>query len=373
MTASPPKAHLTALTNSGGVEEEGESFAVQFNPETLEIQTRNTLQEERGEKQTLTPVQVVGGAERSLSVQLIFDETLEGNDVRNRTAPIAAFMQAGDAILSGYGEDSSALAVKIPSIVLFEWGMIRFRGVIADFSETLEYFSPEGVPLRASVKLSMTEKDPGFAPPATSNANEGTGGESGGLNVPPETPMPAGKPAEKLAKDNGVENKRLPETDNLFEASLEFDGATGTIRGALGKPSGGLGNGVGGGFGGGASFGLPAASIATGQIGISASASAGVGVGLDFGGGVSLRGGPDINLGASAETGLGLDAFSGLNTDVSGAGLGVSLGGGNGGGMGGGSGFSASAKIGGKTLFSAKADLGKSVDLNALLFGDDTV
>ena len=40
---------------------------------------------------------------------------------------------------------------------LFLWGTFQFTGLVDSYNETLEFFSASGVPLRASVSLSLTE------------------------------------------------------------------------------------------------------------------------------------------------------------------------------------------------------------------------
>ena len=428
---SPALAYLTPVTDSAGtrIESPPESsrIPVQFNPETLEVSARNQVQEDRGKKQDKPPVQVVTSSEMSLSVQLIFDETMSGKDVRARTTKIGALMRPGDKTLSGYGENGVDVDAKIPSVVLFEWGNFAFEGTISEFTETLEYFSEGGIPLRASVKFSMTEQSATYAPPGDGPADSAPVG--GGMGLPPNEPVPDGpdrQSTQAIAAENGVENLRDPEVDTLYPPDRSGEAADGQgsqIRGALGQgnsfggaardasastsrgpgfasaqASGGVGlasasasagagigqggGGFGGGAGGGASFGLPASALASGQAG--GGAGAGFGAGASLGGGIEAGGAlsisaPSASLSISAP---GIEAFAGLNPpkppkNVLGAARKLeSFGTGAGAGAGGSFGASASAGFGGEggglgATASAQADVGAEFDLQSFLFVDD--
>ena len=418
------RATLTPATDdTGKADKKAKALTVQFNPETLEVTARSKLQEEKGEKQDQTPVQVVGSTERSMSVQLIFDETTTGNDVRNKTSQIVAMMQAGDAVLKKYGKKKKDKKVKVPKLVTFDWGNFSFRGVIAECNETLEYFSADGVPLRASVKFSMQERNSTFAE-ETGDASDAP--VDGGLALPPETPLPSGPDVDAAARKNGVENKRVPETDEIFPGTPGNAEEGGAVRGALGgfsesaswsskngavnafasagsgmSPGGGgagglagagmgagagfgagAGDGFGAGAGAGVSFGLPAAPIATGKAGLGAGFDLGAGLDLGFeaGAGASLSGGLDLSAGLDVSVGgeLGLDAFAELKPPKLGA-AGASLKSGMAeleslsDGFEAGASASSSAGPGedGEMVFTARAEAGASVDLGALLFGEN--
>ncbi len=400
MNAVIKHATLTPLTDDTGKKDpSAKALTVQFNPETLEVTARSKLQEETGEKQDQTPVQVVAGTERSLSLQLIFDETLTGADVRNQTSLLISMMQAGDAVLKEYDKGKKDKKVKVPKLVIFEWGNFAFKGVIAECNETLDYFSPDGVPLRSSISFTMQERESVFAAVEGANAASGV---DGGMPVPPDTPLPSGPDVQSMIKQNGGESLRDSSTEEVFTEPTPDTEEGGSVRGALGgfsesaswsskngavnasaSVSGGMDavNGLGGGLGGGAGagagikFGLPATAIASGKIGLGAGFDLGISadVGFDAGIGGSLRGGIDLGAGLDLSAGdsLGLDAFAGLNPPK------IDLGGKLASGMSAledlGASFSGGASAGGDgaALFSAKADVGAKVDLGALLFGEN--
>lgn len=255
------EATITPLTDNTGAElsadaQRQQAVTVQFNPETLDLTLSNEIK--KGEDDQ--PAQVVTNATASLAMELVFDTTTTGDDVRGRTFAIARMMdprQAG-------GDDTEN---KVPSIVRFEWGTVKFEGYIDSFSESIEMFSYEGVPLRSTVSLSLTQQERSLEPNTNVDYDNDTGGDFGaggdGAQQGPlsgdesvtDLAQKAGNPdaARGLAEANGVENMRLPETDSLMV--------------------GDFGAGASAGFSAGASFGASAGASAS----FGASASAGFG------------------------------------------------------------------------------------------------
>ena len=56
-------------------------------------------------------------------------------------------------------------------MVEFSWGTYSFTGVIEQYKETLDFFSADGVPLRASVSLTLSSKELTFADPDRAGAS----------------------------------------------------------------------------------------------------------------------------------------------------------------------------------------------------------
>lgn len=107
----------------------------------------------------------------SMSVELMFDTSTTGNDVRDITRKIINWLQVPDK--------NSAVQV------LFQWGSFMFYGRIDSISETLDYFSEQGKPLRSTVNLSLSsdrlETHDGSGGPAnvSSGLNAGVGLSAG--------------------------------------------------------------------------------------------------------------------------------------------------------------------------------------------------
>jgi len=120
---------------------------VQFNPETLKVTYANPVLD--------TATALVGPGVTRLAMQLWFDVTGELSpdlasvaDVRELTRRVAYFITPQPDRL-----DRSKHA---PPLVRFVWGTFQFDGVVECLEETLEFFSPDGRPLRASLNLALS-------------------------------------------------------------------------------------------------------------------------------------------------------------------------------------------------------------------------
>jgi hypothetical protein len=203
---------------------------VQFNPETLKVSFANQIATPSGAgDQSGTPArQFVGAGTTKLSLQLWFDvsgEVPDGakpsggtqvDDVRKLTQKVAFFITPQ--------EEGTRF---VPPAVRFLWGSFQFDGIMESLEESLEFFSPEGKPLRASMSLNLTQqkitrfifRDTGASPGA---------GETPGTR--PLTQAPAGSTVQGLASGaglgqnwqpiaqaNGIENPRLLEPGQLID------------------------------------------------------------------------------------------------------------------------------------------------------------
>src|SRR5258706_3683203 len=129
---------------------------VQFNPETLKVSFANQLQTPSGAgDQKGTPArQFVGAGTTKLSLQLWFDVTAPmppgqtaETDVRKLTAKVAYFItpkQEGKKF--------------VPPAIRFIWGSFQFEGIMESLEESLEFFSSDGRPLRASMTMNLTQQ-----------------------------------------------------------------------------------------------------------------------------------------------------------------------------------------------------------------------
>lgn len=131
---------------------------VQFNPESLKLTFANQDNGGAG-----SPAgQSTGSGTSKMAVELLFDTTADGSDVRANTEKVAYFVMAEP------GRTQPGLS--------FEWGSFIFRGVVKSMDETLDYFSEEGKPLRATISLSVERPTIEFIPaPGAAGAGPGTG------------------------------------------------------------------------------------------------------------------------------------------------------------------------------------------------------
>jgi hypothetical protein len=156
---------------------QNQEVPVHFNPVSLQYTVSNTLEEQgSGNKRK----QHVSQSSGKLTMDLIFDTTHDGSDVRRITDKIAQFMQP----------DSQ----NAPPVVEFEWGAYSFRGMVESFKETIDFFAPTGVPLRASVNLTLTQQDNVFEPNHYSQFDQ-----SNSL-TPDSVDVPAGNAAQNVTQ-----------------------------------------------------------------------------------------------------------------------------------------------------------------------------
>ncbi|UZH44151.1 LysM peptidoglycan-binding domain-containing protein [Roseateles amylovorans] len=156
---------MTALTRAklieldAGFKKEkpgGVRVEVQFNPETLKLTFANEIKQPEGGDQQAgnNGRQFVGAGTTKLALQLWFDVTaMEKNavdDVRRLTTKVIHFMTPQNA-----DEDPNK---KVPPGVRFQWGTFLFDGMVESLEESLEFFSPDGKPLRASISLTLSQQ-----------------------------------------------------------------------------------------------------------------------------------------------------------------------------------------------------------------------
>jgi hypothetical protein len=192
------KASLTAKTDQSGREIPAaarEPLEVDFNPETLKLSISNAMQPNT-KRRKKEPPQFVTDSTAKLSVELIFDMTTFGFDVREITAQIAQMMKPKGSARQQQKKKG------IPAIVIFEWGTFLFEGYIDSFNETLDFFAAEGVPLRSTVSLSMTEQDDPFRESSGGFADVGLFDDVLPTSDPP-VPVPSDRTIDDLALESG--------------------------------------------------------------------------------------------------------------------------------------------------------------------------
>jgi hypothetical protein len=205
---------------------------VQFNPETLKVSFANQIQTPSGAgDQSGTPArQFVGAGTTKLSLQLWFDVTAplpEGesqvDDVRKLTQKVAFFITPQ--------EEGTKF---VPPAVRFLWGSFQFDGIMESLEESLEFFSHEGKPLRASMSLNISQQK------ITKFAFRRVGSTPGGWTIRPPgtsqfTQAPAGSSLQGLAASQGkgeqwqaiaaandIENPRLLQPGQLIDMNVEI-------------------------------------------------------------------------------------------------------------------------------------------------------
>jgi hypothetical protein len=262
------KAKFT-YTDAGG---QAKEVPVHFNPATLEYTITANTQGEGGQA-----AQVVGAASAKLSLELIFDTTDTGEDVRKKTHEIELMLKPAP----GTGGENAPPQVA-PSVE-FEWGAFSFTGVVDSFKQTMDFFSANGVPLRAVITLSLSQPNYQFDQQDAGRSANVAGGLVVSGGSPSSLAALGGDPlaARGIAAANGLESLRAS-----VGGGISLGGAAGV------------------------------------SIGAAAAFSAGAGVGAGFGVAAGLGAGASLGGGASAGVAVSGGAFAGLHTAAASAGAG---------------------------------------------------
>lgn len=173
-----------------------------INPESLKVGYANQIAEAKAEEAkdgakpaTPAPAPAAGGQfvsklSTKLSVTLVLDVSVPDaggvKDVRTLSMKVLG-------LLADPGST-------VPPGVELLWGSFLFRGFLESVEETLEFFSPEGVPLRATLALSLTR--PAFQTGENKGFRSAGGpGGRGGRPAPGTVPLaeaPAGGTVQGL-------------------------------------------------------------------------------------------------------------------------------------------------------------------------------
>lgn len=278
----------------------GKQVEVDFNPQTLKLTYSN--ENKSASQPSGSASQFVGAGTSKLAIELLFDTSQAGTDVRSTTSDVAYFIRSDPA-----KAQQSSQPKRVPPGCRFEWGTFRFDGVVDSLQETLDYFSEDGVPLRSTLALgisgidTMLSQQPAKGAPATS----------------PQTQAPANTSLPQLAGANGNSAgwKSIATANNIddplhltpgasIDMSAGLSGSASAVAGGSAGGSAGFSAGLGGGVGFAAGVGV------SGGVGIGASAGVGASAGASASAG--------LNLGVGASTGVGASAGLGLSAGVGG-------------------------------------------------------
>ena len=264
---------------------------VHFNPASLQHTVSNTLKEEgKGAKKK----QYVSQTTAKLTMDLVFDTTDSGEDVRITTNKMAQLLKP---VAAGKSKN-------VPPVVKFSWGAYSFTGMVEQYKETIDFFAAGGLPLRSSINLTLSSQDAVFESGTSDHKAPVDGDLSPEPVVLPHEKGPFGGPQGAADKAGDPRAARGIAAIN-GSASLRFGAGAGLAVGASASVGFSAGASVGAGFstgigateGGGSSAStaggranlLPAAAFAAGGgAGAAASLRAGAGVAAPLGGGAGL-------------------------------------------------------------------------------------
>ncbi len=301
-------AYFTAGTATGT------PIPVHFNPVSLRVALTNQFGDD-------PPEQHARATTGKLDVELLFDTTHDGSDVRSATEALRALAVATGVTPPASGQQQQSNG-SLPK-AFFHWGTTCFEGLIESLSETLDYWSSDGVPLRASITLGMKGSElKSSAYTASAMANNVTVPDLvDSVAIPALDGMGASGAAARggdpgagrfLAALNGMESMRAGASAGASlsaSASINLSAAAGFAM------SGGVSAGAGIGFGAGASAGASASA------GLSAGVGVGMAAGMSAGAGVSAGAGASFGASAGASAGFGASAGASFGASAGAAGF----------------------------------------------------
>jgi len=119
---------------------------VMFNPPEYSLEKSNQFAEVDIPGLGSSPLQFVKGNVQTLRMELFFDTTDTGIDVRTFTEPVVGF--------TALNAETHA-----PPKLLFVWGSLAFPCVLESLTQRFDYFNPAGLPLRARLTVALKGYD----------------------------------------------------------------------------------------------------------------------------------------------------------------------------------------------------------------------
>jgi hypothetical protein len=209
----------------GNVVGTGKIVPVQFNPQSLKLNYSN--QWGSGDQAQGSSVQFVGTSTTKLTMELWFDVTLPlpdgvpdpGGDVRKLTQLVTYFMTVQNP-------NAPQQSTRVPPSMKFQWGSFLFNGTMDSMDETIDLFSPDGLPLRSNVAISISKHDLQFEFAQAGGPQSGAVGTAplATANAGDSLPQMAAKAGisnwQGVAQANGITNPRLLQAGTMVNLSI---------------------------------------------------------------------------------------------------------------------------------------------------------
>jgi LysM repeat protein len=126
------------------VEYSQQSFDVLFNPEEYTVNKDNNFASQGIPGLSGPLLQFVAGNMRTLEMELFFDTSEPGSDVRGQTQKVVSLLDI----------DSNLHA---PPVLVVSWSSLQFRCVLARVSQKFIRFLADGTPVRARLTVTFNE------------------------------------------------------------------------------------------------------------------------------------------------------------------------------------------------------------------------
>ena len=148
---APPEGYVKAKLAIEG----GETIQVLFNPTEYTITKGNNWTFDPIKGTSLPTGKFGGGKPREMQVNLLLDQSLPNGEmsVKDITDKLFKMMEVKGGTGAGAGD-------AVPPLVTFQWGeMIPFKAACTSLTIAFQLFKPNGTPIRADVKLALTQAD----------------------------------------------------------------------------------------------------------------------------------------------------------------------------------------------------------------------
>ena len=161
--------------------EGGETIQALFNPTEFTITKGNDWKFDPIKGTSLPKGKFGGGKPREMQVNLLLDQSLpnDGMSVKDITDKLFKMME----VPSGSGGGGAGA---VPPLVTFQWGeMIPFKAACTSLTVAFQLFKPNGTPIRADVKLALTQAETATSASSSSGNRQTnpTTRSDGGLGV----------------------------------------------------------------------------------------------------------------------------------------------------------------------------------------------
>lgn len=133
------------------IPEKGEEITCQFNPTEFDVSNSAKYAERTipGGRGTIS--QFVSGESPTLTVSLLFDTYIAPTVDKQKESGTDVSILTRSVVALTHVEGS----LHRPPIVTFQWGKLKFRGIVTDVKQKFTMFLPSGVPVRATLDVTF--------------------------------------------------------------------------------------------------------------------------------------------------------------------------------------------------------------------------
>jgi nucleoid-associated protein YgaU len=133
--------------------ETSDKIECMFNPEEYTLTKSNDWQFQPQRGEDVPKLDFKGGKSQTLTLNLFFDTSLEGYDVRRETNKLVQLMEVTKGHTDYAGKSR-------PPLVVCQWGKIHlFKAVIQQITQQFKFFRDDGTPVRAVVTATFSQAE----------------------------------------------------------------------------------------------------------------------------------------------------------------------------------------------------------------------